>query len=157
VKQREHLGVQLKRNSDLVKIQLICEKSRRTVDLELQAVGERGAEVWTRSIEDPENLTLEEIRVMEALFWSFIETQRGTYRLAELGLLEDEDWNGRVDSEVSFWFGNRYGAAWWRHYAVGNTGTGNAAMPQVLRDAIDARMKTLGRSTREFIRGRARP
>jgi hypothetical protein len=147
------VGVQLKQNSDLVKIQLLYEESRRTVDLELQVVGERGAEVWAKSIEEPENLTLEEVRIMEALIWSFIETQRGTYRLAQLGLIEEQDWKSRVEAEVSFWFGNGYGAAWWRNYAVGNKGTGNPAMPQALTDAIDARMKTLGRSTREYIMG----
>ena len=145
------VGVQLKQNSDLVKIQLLYEESRRTVDLELQVVGERGAEVWAKSIEEPENLTLEEIRIMEALLWGFIEMQRGTYRLAELGLIDEDDWKKRVESEVSFWFGDRYGAAWWQNYSVGNTGTGNASMPQTLTDAIDARMQTLGRTTGEYI------
>ncbi|HEY5641727.1 MAG TPA: hypothetical protein VIS31_02535 [Woeseiaceae bacterium] len=147
------VGVQLKQNSDLVKIQLLYEESRRTVDLELQVVGERGAEVWARSIEDPENLTLDEVRIMEALIWSFIETQRGTYRLAQLGLIDDEDWKIRVTDEVSFWFGNSYGAAWWRNYSAGNTGTGNAAMPPALTDAINARMQSLGRSTHQYITG----
>jgi len=147
------VGVQLKQNSDLVKIQLLYEESRRTVELELQVVGERGAEVWAKSIEDPENLTLEEIRIMEAILWSFIETQRGTHRLAQLGLIDEDDWKKRVESEVSFWFADRYGAAWWHNYSVGNTGTGNTSMPQALTDAIDARMQTLVRTTRDYILG----
>ncbi len=67
------VGVQLKQNSDLTRIQLLYEESRRTVDLESTIVGERGAEVWAKSIEDPENLTLADVRIMEALLWSFVE------------------------------------------------------------------------------------
>lgn len=142
------VGVQLKQNTDLTKIQMLYEESRRAVDLELQVVGERGAEVWAKSIEDPENLTLEEVRIMEALLWSFIEVQRGTYRLAQMGLIDDGDWQQRIEAEVAFWFGDRYGAAWWQHYADGNT-----SVPPELRYAVNARMLTLSRTTSEYILG----
>ena len=79
------VGVQLKQNTDLARIQMLNEESQRLVDYELQVIGERGAEVWARSIEDPQNMTLDEVRIMEALLWSFTENLRGTYRLAELG------------------------------------------------------------------------
>ena len=142
------VGVQLKQNSDLTKIQLLYEESQRAVDLELQVVGERGAEAWARSITDPENLTLEEIRIMEALLWSFVEVQRGTYRLATLGLIEDEDWQQRVNQEVTFWLADRYALAWWNNYS-GNSSN----VPPILRDAINARIEAIERSTEDYIRG----
>lgn len=110
------VGVQVKQNSDLTRIQLLYEESRRTVDLESTVVGERGAEVWAKSIEDPENLTLAEVRIMEALLWGFVENLRGTYRLAELGLLEEKDWRSRVESEVSFYLSDPYSRAWWKNF-----------------------------------------
>jgi hypothetical protein len=36
---------------------------------------------------------------MESLLWSFVEQLRGTYRLAQLGLIEEEDWRNRVENE----------------------------------------------------------
>lgn len=142
------VGVQLKQDSDLTKIQLLYKESQRAVELELQVVGEKGAEVWAKSIEDPENLTLEEVRIMEALLWSFVEVQRGTYRLATLGLIEDSDWRQRVNSEVSFWLADRYAIAWWKNYTVDPS-----SIPPELHEAIDARMAGVTQTTRDYILG----
>ena len=59
------VGVQLKQNADLTRVQLLYEESNRVIDLELRVVGEQAAEVWAKSIDDPENLTLAEIRIMD--------------------------------------------------------------------------------------------
>ena len=111
------VGLQIKQNSELTKIQLLYEESRRIVELETQVVGENAAEVWAKSIEAPESLTLAEVRIMEALLWSFVEQLRGTYNLAQLGLIEEQDWRKRVESEVDFYLSDPYSRAWWRNYA----------------------------------------
>ena len=111
------VGVQLKQNSDLARMQLVYEESTRAIELESEVIGERGAAVWAKSIEDPENLTLEEVRIMEALLWSFYEQLRGTYRLAQLGLLTEDDWLARVNSEVTFYFSDPYSRAWWKNFS----------------------------------------
>ena len=114
------VGVQLKQNSDLLKTQLLYEESNRLVNLETEVVGEIGAEVWAKSISEPQNLSLSEQRVMEALLWSFVEQLRSTRLLAELGLLEDEEWKLRVISDAAYYLGNDYGRAWWVNYSKGN-------------------------------------
>ena len=126
------VGIQLKQNSDLARIQMLNVESQRIVDIELEVVGERGAEVWAKSIEDPENLALDEVRIMEALLYGFVETLRGTYRLAELGLLEDSDWRTRVETEVTFYLSDPYSRAWWKNYG----GEPTASLPEELRQAI---------------------
>ena len=70
------VGIQLRQNSDLARIQLLYEESNRAIDLETAVVGEQSAAVWAKSIEAPEDLTLAEIRIMEALLWSFVEQLR---------------------------------------------------------------------------------
>jgi len=110
------VGLQLKQNSDLLKTQLLYEESSRLVDLETQFVGENGAEVWAKSISDPENLSLAEQRIMEALLWSYVEQLRSTRLLGQLGLLEDAEWKKRVRSDTGFWLGNKYGRAWWASF-----------------------------------------
>lgn len=129
------VGVQLKQNSDLLKTQLLYEESSRLVELETQVVGEIGAEVWAKSISDPQNLNLTEQRVMEALLWSFVEQLRSTRMLAELGLLEDEEWRLRVRSDTAYYLANDYGRAWWKNYSEGNV-----SVPQDLKLEINARL-----------------
>ena len=141
------VGVQLKQNSDLARIQMLNEESRRVVDYELEVGGERGAEVWAKSIEDPENLTLDEVRIMEALLYSFVENLRGTYRLADLGLLEESDWRRRVETEVTFYLSDPYSRAWWVNFG----GTPNESVPEELRLAIQAVIASDDRSVTDYI------
>lgn len=141
------VGMQLKQNSDLARIQLLHDESRRAVEFELEVVGERGAEVWAKSIEDPENLTLDEVRIMEALLWSFIENLRGTHRLAQLGLLEEDDWRSRVESEVTFYLSDPYSRAWWTVFG----GDPNESMPEELRAAINDVIAGDNRSVTDYI------
>ena len=129
------VGVQLKQNSDLLKTQLLYEESHRAIELETQVIGENGADVWAKSITDAKNLSLTEQRVMEALLWSFTEQLRATRMLAELGLLEDEEWRIRVNAESAFFLANEYGAAWWVNYSEGNT-----SLPDDLVAAINTRL-----------------
>jgi hypothetical protein len=129
------VGVQLKQNSDLLKTQLLYEESRRSVDLETLLVGENGAEVWAKSISESKNMSLPEQRIMEALLWSFVENLRSTRLLAELGLLEDEEWRLRVKSETAYYLGNDYGKAWWENYSDGNN-----SLPDDLIVAVHSRL-----------------
>lgn len=142
------VGLQLKQNSDLLKTQLLYEESSRLVDLETQVVGETGAEVWAKSISDPENLNLAEQRIMEALLWSYVEQLRSTRLLGELGLLEDADWKARVTSDTGFYLGNKYGRAWWANFKEGN-----AVLPPDLIMEIDSRLSEVDTNrTAEYIR-----
>ena len=141
------VGVQLKQNSDLARIQLLYDESRRIVEYELELVGEQGAAVWAKSIEEPENLTLEEVRIMEALFYSFFENLRGTYRLAQLGLLEDSDWRSRVNSEVTFYLSDPYSRAWWSVFG----GDPNESIPDELRTAINEVIAADSRGVADYI------
>jgi hypothetical protein len=129
------VGVQLKQNSDLLKTQLLYDESRRAVNLETLVVGEDGAEVWAKSISGAKSMSLSEQRIMEALLWSFVEQLRSTRLLAELGLLEDEEWRLRVNSESAFYLGNEYGKAWWVNYSESN-----ASLPDDLKAEIDSRL-----------------
>jgi hypothetical protein len=135
------VGVQLKQNSDLLKTQMLYDESRRAVDLETLVVGENGAEVWAKSISDAKNMSLPEQRIMEALLWSFSEQLRSTRLLAELGLLEDEEWRLRVQSETAFYLANDYGKAWWINYSAGNT-----ALPDDLIAEVNLRLSQVDQS-----------
>lgn len=129
------VGLQLKQNSDLLKTQMLYDESRRLVDLETKVVGENGAEVWAKSITEPENLNLAEKRIIEALLWSYVEQLRSTRVLGELGLLDDDEWRTRVRSDTGFFLGNRYARAWWANFKEDNT-----VLAPDLIDEIDRRL-----------------
>lgn len=141
------VGVQLKQNSDLLKTQLLYEESDRLINIETQVVGENAAEVWAKSITDPKSLSLAEQRIMEAILWSFVEQLRATHMLADLGLLDNEEWRKRVNSDSGYYLANRYGIAWWRNFSK-DTDT----LPADLVTAVNARLAETNRSyTNEYM------
>lgn len=131
------VGVQLKQNSDLLKTQLLYEESDRLINIETQVVGENAAEVWAKSITDPKSLSLAEQRIMEAILWSFVEQLRATHMLADLGLLDNEEWRNRVNSDSGYYLANRYGIAWWTNFST-DADTDN--LPADLVAAVNARL-----------------
>lgn len=136
------VGFQMKQNSDLLKTQLLYDESRRIVDFEMQMLGDEPSRVWAKSMTEPMELTLEERRAMEAMLWIYAEHVRATRLLAELGLLEDDEWRGRVLAESGFYYGNPYGLAWWKNYSEDN-----ANLPQDLVDAVNERLASASAST----------
>ncbi len=132
------VGVQLKQNSDLLKTQLLYEESDRAVELETKVVGENAAGVWAKSITDAKSMSLEEQRIMEAILWSFVEQLRGTRMLAELGLLDMEEWKERVNSDAAFYLANEYGVAWWTNFELENS-----SLPDDLKAAVNARLSAV--------------
>ena len=98
--------------------------------------GYNAEEYIHESIADPLGLDLSEQRIMESLLWSFVEQLRSTRMLAELGLLEDEEWRLRVRSDTAYYLANDYGRAWWANYS-----NGNVSLPQDLKSAINARLE----------------
>ncbi len=131
------VGVQMKQNTDLLKTQLLYEESRRIIEQESQYIGDNAAEVWAKSLTAPQDLSLAELRIMEALLWSYAEQLRSTRQLAELGLLNDDEWRLRVRAESLFMLGNPYGRAWWKSYS-----DDNISLPSDLVDAVNERLRS---------------
>jgi hypothetical protein len=64
------------------------------------------------SLTNPTELTPEEHRIMEAIYWTQKEIWSNSARLEMLGLVEIEG-GRRAAGEAGFFFGNTYGRAWW--------------------------------------------
>jgi len=106
------VGFQLQQNSEILKTQVIVGESQSVINQELQIVGENGAAVWAKAMTDPMNLSYEEHRIMESIYWSQLEGWANLVRLQRLGLVEVEG-EFRAAQEAPFFFGNTYGRAWW--------------------------------------------
>jgi hypothetical protein len=127
------VALQLNQNSELLRLQMIDQESRRMTDHEVEYMGELGAQTWAKMIENPEELSVAEQRVAESLIWPPFETWRNAYNLYEAGLLGSE-WRDRVLAEVPYILGHIYGRAWWanlKEIAV------PGEIPEPLRTLID--------------------
>jgi hypothetical protein len=106
------VGFQLGQNSEILQAQMMSAESRSVIDQEMQIIGEQGAAAWVAAMSDPTNVSPEHHRVMEAMFWSAVESWRHIEELANLGIA-DVDPRSRVTDEAPWYFGNMYGRAWW--------------------------------------------
>ena len=113
------VGFQLQQNSDILRAQMMNAESRSVIDQELQFIGEEGAKAWVSAMSDPENVSPEHHRIMEAVYWSAIESWRHTEELYDLDLVEIDP-HFRVADEAPWYFGNTYGRAWWTVRREGN-------------------------------------
>lgn len=128
------VGFQLQQNSEILQAQMMSAESRSVIDQELQIIGEGGAKAWVSAMTDPGNVSPEHHRIMEAIYWSAIESWRHTEELGQLDLV-DVDAHSRVTEEAAWYFGNTYGRAWW---AVRRDGTMiSDELKKVIDEAID--------------------
>jgi hypothetical protein len=128
------VGFQLEQNSEILQAQTMSAESRSVIDQEMQIVGEQGAAAWVSAMSDPTNTSPEHHRIMEAIYWSAIESWRHIEELSKLGLA-DVDPSFRVSDEAGWYFGNTYGQAWW------NTRRQDVEMSESLKKVIDDAIK----------------
>ncbi len=108
------VGFQMKQNSELLQVQLLKDELVSYLDSEMAIIGDDYGAVWEKMITSPEEMTLREMRIEEAMLWGHgMMRWINTYRLGELGLVNEDQWKTEVQRDASFFFGNRYGRAWW--------------------------------------------
>jgi len=127
------VAVEMRQNSQLVRMQLIQEETNSYIAGEMAIAGENFAEFFQKMLEEPENLTLSEMRVIESDYWGHTMYRwLGAYKLYEEGLYEAEAWQSMVDNDALFMFGNPFGRAWWDAARTG------ASIPKEMIEYIDA-------------------
>jgi len=129
------VGFQLRQNGEILQAQMMNAESRSVIEQELQIIGEQGAKAWVSAMSDPRNVSPEHHRIMEAIYWSTVESWRHTEELGNLGLV-DVDPTARVSDEAAWYFGNTYGRAWW------TTRRDGTLLSDDLKNVIDRAIKT---------------
>ena len=135
------VALQINQNSELLRLQMLELDSQRFVQQELAIIGEEGAKVWEKVLQSPEELTIAEQRVAEALLWPAFEAWRSSYLLHSEGLLGDE-WKSRVVAQAPYYLGHAYGEAWWKN--MKETVGGTDALPRELELTIDEQLISSG-------------
>ena len=82
------VGFQLQQNSEILQAQMMSAESQSVIDQEMQIIGDQGAAAWVSAMSDPANVSPAHQRVMEAIYWSAIESWRHMEELNALGLTD---------------------------------------------------------------------
>ena len=131
------VGLQMKQNSDLLRIQLLYEESDRYTNAERILMGEEPAKVLAKSLTNPTEMTLDERRIVDVYFYTTVEHWFAGYRLNVQGLIEEQDWKHRIRRDAEYIFGNAYGVAWWKVYSR------VTSLPKELIDVVDAELSQI--------------
>ena len=130
------VGLQMNQNSELLQLQLLRQDADSLIAAEQAYVGENFAEVWQKHIEEPENLTLAEMKIMESYLYSqSVYRWWTTYQLYDRGLVSETDWKTQIDENANYVLKHEYGLAWWAE--VRRPGT---TLPDEFLDYIDQKL-----------------
>lgn len=106
--------LELKQNTNHVRLQLLDQITSRLYDNNRVLMGENPLEAIERSVIAPERMTYSDFRVVDAYLVNAINEWEDRYRLADEGLVGPDQWRRRVDEDVSWYFGNRFAKKWWQ-------------------------------------------
>ena len=96
--------------------------------------GENLPAVYEKSILDPKNLSIGEMRLMEAQTFAPINRWINLYRLSESGIVDNSFWKTQVDLDTVYYLGNPYGRAWWE---VTTPMWGSNFLPDEIRERVE--------------------
>ena len=104
---------EMRQNQELMKVNLTNDYYSSYAQAEMIFAGENLPLVWEKSLLDPKNLSLKEMRILEAHTYSPITRWINLYRLYEAGILEKIFWQTQVNVDASYYLGTPYGRAYW--------------------------------------------
>ena len=129
--------LQMNQNEELIRVQITNDYFESYIAADTTFAGENLPAVWQKSFEDPENLSIAEMRVMEAQTFSPVSRWINLYRLAEAGIVDESFLESQIDMDVSFYLGSQYGRAWWELYSEAIP---TSYLPTELKDQIDKKL-----------------
>ena len=75
------VGFQMKQSSDLQKMQIIRDDTAAYMANEMGSIGENFSAVWAKSMESPDSLSLEELRIIDSyLYANYVYRWMGNFQ-----------------------------------------------------------------------------
>lgn len=129
--------LQMQQTEKLLSLQITNQYYDSYIASENALVGDNFAEIYQKSIDEPENLTIGEMRLLENQTFVPLNRWIGLYRMYEAGLVDEDMWKSQVELDASFYFGGIYGRTWWERNRVEyNSGF----LPVELKNYIDVQL-----------------
>jgi len=130
------VALQMKQNSDLLELQFRKTEAENYISSELALVGEDFMETWQKHIENPEQLSLAEMRALDAVLYTHtLYRWWSSFRLYEEGLLDADGWQSAINADIGAYYNTPYSRAWWSEI---RKQLWVSDLPQELIDYIDA-------------------
>ena len=107
------VGVQINQDNELTRMQIFSDTTTSRVQMHEALMGDDPAPVVMKSLTHPADLSLEELRVMDAYLLSAVNEARLRLVLAQEGLRVD---SAEEENLLIFYFGNRFAQAWWKQF-----------------------------------------
>ena len=109
------VGLQLRQNASLARIQILSDDISDERAAEMAMFGDAGAVAWAKSIEDPGSMTSAEIKVVDGWLVSQVLGWSRVALLENEGLLAAGATKQRIETSISFYFGNQFARNWWKY------------------------------------------
>ena len=134
------VGFQIKQDSELTRVQIFSDTTSARIQMHESMMGENPAPVVMKSLSSPTELTLEELRIMDAYLLTAVNEARLRLVLARQGLGID-----LVEEEniLMFYFGNRFAQEWWKQFTSDGENMSNelnAELDRIVRSAAGTDM-----------------
>ena len=136
------LYVELRQNSELMRLQFYEDIRSSFQELELAMLNDKAAETWRKSVFDPASLTLSEIRTMDGYYGSVMLMARRIQVLESEGLLPVGSTEQTFRSTADYFFGNEFSKAWWKYEGS----TWNPELVRIVGPIIDGVDKDTNKS-----------
>jgi hypothetical protein len=129
---------QMQQDRNLLRVTLTNDFYNSYITADTIFAGENLPAVYEKSILDPENLSIGEMRVMEAQTFAPINRWINLYRLAEVDIVDDSFWKTQVDLDTLYYFGNPYGRA---YFEVTVPNWNSDFFPDEVRERVEKNLK----------------
>jgi hypothetical protein len=131
---------QMRQDQELLRVTLTNDFYTSYIAADTAFAGENLPAVWERALLDPKNLSIAEMRVMEAQTFAPINRWINLYRLSEAGIVDESFWKSQVNLDASYYLGTPYGKAYWE---VSSGVWPDEFLPNSLREHIDQVLSTV--------------
>ena len=129
---------QMQEDRNLLRVTLTNDFYSSYINADTMFAGENLPAVYEKALLDPKNLSIGEMRLMEAQTFAPINRWINLYRLSESGIVDDTFWKTQVDLDTVYYLGNPYGRAW---YEVTAPLWSSDFLPDEVRKRIENNLK----------------
>ncbi|MDA9109451.1 hypothetical protein N9K05_03365 [Woeseiaceae bacterium] len=128
---------QMVEDRNLLRVTLTNDYYTSYINADTIFAGENLPEIFEKALLDPKNLSISEMRVMEAQTFSPINRWINLYRMAEADIVDDMFWQSQVDLDTTYYLGSPYGRAWWE---VTSPNWSSSFLPDEVRQRIESNL-----------------
>tara|TARA_B110000003_G_scaffold41871_1_gene39040 strand:+ start:978 stop:1523 length:546 start_codon:yes stop_codon:yes gene_type:complete len=125
---------QMIEDRNLLKVTLTNDYYNSYINADTIFAGENLPAVYEKALLNPKDLSISEMRVMEAQTFSPINRWINLYRMAEAGIVDDTFWKSQIDLDTTYYLGTPYASAWWK---ISSPLWSSDFLPDAVRERIE--------------------